>query len=179
MERKISEDSIEQKIDLKELLGRDPRPIEIMEFKEEALETIIKRTQDGKDINRENFPNYTKEYASEKGVGISDVDLTDMGDMLLGIDGDYDGSSFVLKMDRGQTGKAHGNITGSYGKPSPDPKKARDFFGLSSKEAREIANRVKEDDDTPAVALGALFQQERELDIDTILRNIGLFVDEN
>ena len=178
MERKIEKSQIQQTINLKDIYGRDPDPRELSDFRDLAIERIIERTQDGKDINGESFASYTKEYASEKGVSVNDVDLTDMGDMLLGIDGTNRGSSIILEMDKDQAGKAHGNITGSYGKPSPDSSKARDFFGLNDSEIRQIANDVKVDIAEPlqSITIPSLFES-REINIDEILRNIGLFVD--
>ena len=181
MERKISESEINQKIDLSEFYNREPDPRELFDFSEAAIELIIGRSQKGIDINGDEFPDYSPQYADKKGVSVSEVDLTLFGEMLLGIQGDSEGSSVVLSMEKSQAGKAHGNIKGSYGQPTGDKNKARDFFGLSEKEARKIANEVKREQGglVEGITAAALFSQSQTLDIDSILRNIGLSVDES
>jgi len=180
MSREISSSQISQTIDLVDAFGREPTPSEIAGFQQEALETIIIRTQDGKDWQGKSFPDYTTEYAEEKGVSVGDVDLTDFGDMLLGIESSTQGGSIVLKMDDNEVGKAHGNITGSYGQPSPNKSKARDFFGLSEKEIGLIADQVRETDEPAALDLASLFATNNtvtDIDIESILTNIGLAID--
>jgi hypothetical protein len=42
-----------------------------------------------------------------------------------------------------ENAKADGNIRGTYGKPTPDPKKARDFLGITETELSKIVKFVK------------------------------------
>lgn len=170
----ISIEEMSQEIDLGELLGREPTQDEIAAFQEEAIEQIIKRTQDGKRIDGKNFTKYSEAYAEKKGS--DKVDLTLMGDMLLSVDAES--RSGVVKLfidDELNTKKGFNHHTG-------DTLPARPWFGLNKKEANEIAKRIKENDSTnasDAISAAAIFQNSRELNIDEILRNIGLFVDEN
>jgi len=170
----ISLDEVEQVIDLGELLGRAPSSIEAREFSEIAINKVIERTQSGKDRNGKDFTAYSEDYADAKGVSPNDVDLTLMGDMLLSIDAEVQGNSvrmFIGGADV-ETKKAFNHHTG-------DTLPARPFFGLSEKEARDIAEAVRTNEPSivEQVAIPSIFQQETEIDIDEVLRNIGLFVD--
>jgi len=176
--RTLEDSDIEQEIDLGEYFGRKPTAQESRDFEIEALETIIGRTQSGKSVTGKKFPKYNEDYAEEKGVSPGAVDLTLFGDMLLAIDASTSGSMLTLKIDDTEAAKAHGNITGSYGRSSRDDSKARDFFGLSIKEVEQITSKVKRDNPNLELGLGALLEANRqEINIGEILANIGLFVD--
>lgn len=166
----LSNRIMSQEIDLTKLLGRQPKPVELAAFEEEAIETIIKRTQSGKDRQGKGFVPYSPEYADEKGS--SDVDLTLMGDMLLGVKSrrTMDGVEIYLESD--QVPKGYNHQVG-------DTLPKREWFGLNEKEAREIARRVKEDDSIPSVNFPPFFEQQEQINISEILASIGLSVDEN
>lgn len=107
---------------------------------QDILSAIVLNAKLGYDKDGNRFTKYTKDYATEKGVGVRDVDLTLSGEMLdalkvikIGrdyIDVGYDGRTKV-------SGKAEGNILGSYGR-TPNPDKARDFLGLPEKAIKLI-----------------------------------------
>jgi len=89
------------------------------------------------------FPAYTKDYAKAKGQ--TSVDLTLSGEMLsaLKVISSKKGS-VLIGFDSGSeaNAKAEGNITGSYGQPAPNKKKARDFLGLLRSEVRDILKEI-------------------------------------
>lgn len=116
----------------------------------EIMDHIRERTQDkhvDKDGNK--FPSYSKSYANSlnfKNAGKSkgSVDLTLSGDMLAAMK--------LLQSQRGkivigyeagsiENAKADGNIRGTYGQDKGDPKKARDFLGISKKELSDILKK--------------------------------------
>lgn len=73
----------------------------------------------------------------------------------------------ILKIDSDNTGKAHGNITGSYGKPSGDRSKARDFFGFKSKkDIEDIVEQVDAAKEESGFNLADLRAAIQALDID-------------
>lgn len=184
MSRTIEENKIEQVINLREVYGREPTIDEKVEFLDMARNEIIDRTQQGRDINGRRFKNYTKDYAEFKGVDRNDVDLTLFGTMLNSIDTEIQGDNVVIKMADDQTGKAHGNITGSYGQPTGNNAKARDFFGLNRKDIDRLAKQVEVVRETPGLIdlLGTApiptLNAQESINISQILRTIGLFGDE-
>lgn len=184
--RIISKDRIEQEIDLADLLGRRPTIEEKIEFADALRNEVIDRTQQGRDVHNKPFERYTEAYADFKGVSENDVDLTLFGLMLGGMETEIRGDSVVLKMESRQAPKAHGNITGSYGQPSPNNDKARDFFGMRYSDAQKLANQIKrvtEQDDLMAILGSApppnTITPFEALDIAAILSTIGLFGDES
>lgn len=188
MSRTIEQDKIEQVINLRDVYGREPTIDEKVEFLDMARNEIVDRTQQGKNINGRKFSTtapYNKDYAEFKGVGVNDVDLTLFGEMLSSIETEISGDNVIIRMADDQAPKAHGNITGSYGRPSPDPSKARDFFGLNPKDIDRLAKQVEVVRDTPNLLdiLGSapapdIMTPTQALDIAAILSNIGLFGDE-
>lgn len=138
--RIINKNKSEQKINLRNLLGRKPTSEEKVLFAELAIERINNRTLDGKDVNGKKFTKYSKDYAAKKGVTRSAVDLFLDGDMLdsidllaetrdtvvIGIDGGVD----ALKSDNHNNGVTL-------------PK--REFFGITKKEAESIAKDITVD----------------------------------
>ena len=171
----FSVDNMSQEIDLGEILGRAPTQNEIAAFQEEAIEKIIERTQSSKDIDGNGFTKYSPAYAEEKGS--DKVDLTLMGDMLLSVEARNRGG--VIELFINDSDKKV-NIKKGYNHNEGDTVPQRKWFGLNVKEADEIAKRIKEETPTSvsdAISAAAIFQESRELNIDEILRNIGLFVD--
>jgi len=119
----------------------------------EVKDFIIERTQD-KHLDKNNQPfkpasGYSKSYKNSLdfrlGGKTNAIDLTLSGDMLAAME--------VLENKKGkitigykkgtENDKAEGNIIGSYGKPSGDPKKARDFLGITDKDFKNIVDKYK------------------------------------
>ncbi|PJB54248.1 MAG: hypothetical protein CO099_02645 [Bdellovibrio sp. CG_4_9_14_3_um_filter_39_7] len=168
-----SQQKIAQKIDLEDILGREPTPNERERFIQEAIDFMISRTQSGEDRNGKEFKAYTKDYAELKGVSRGDVDLTLFGDMLLSIEGENLGGEVEIKIEGEEAAKAYGHITGFKGHPTiPNGKYKRDFFGLSNDEAIFIAEGIRDED--PVLARDFLSQEVNQQNISEILRNIGL-----
>jgi len=123
-------------------------PAQRDDFIDEVLEHIVERSKDGTGVKKTgrgfslvSFPAYSKEYG-KKGT----VDLTVDGDMLDSIEAfnkKRTSAEIGYKSNNPQAGKAEGNITGSYGKPSPNKKKARNFLGMTAGELKAIEQFVK------------------------------------
>jgi len=147
---KLSETEVFQKIDLSELLDRDPTPGEAASFIEQATEFMIFRSQSGSDVNGKSFKQYSENYADFKGVSRSDVDMTLFGDMLSSIDGFQENENVVLSIGGEQAVKAYAHMTGFKGHPTIKNGPKREFFGLTEKDAKEIADAIKEDIEEPS-----------------------------
>lgn len=174
---KLTKNEIKQRFNLKKLLGYSPSQQQKELFYELAVDKMVQRTASGKDINNENFKPYTKEYAAKKGVSRNSVDLILTGDMLNSIEKDAPGDFVDIQIASNETGKAHGNITGSYGKPSGSKAKARDFFGFKNEEdLQDILTNVDAAKDrepatgssltSQAIDLVALRQAVREVEVE-------------
>lgn len=172
---KITKNEIKQKFNLKKLLGYTPNEQQKEMFYDLAVNKMVQRTASGKDIKNENFKPYTKDYASKKGVSRNSVDLILTGDMLNGFENEKtDKNSVEISIKQSETGKAHGNITGSYGKSSGSKAKARDFFGFRQEsDLMDIITQIdsmREAESTPsttsAVDLVALRQAVREVEVE-------------
>ena len=115
------------------------------------IERIVNRTDQGKDKEGKRFPGYSKSYKESldfkvAGKSASKVDLQLSGDMLAALEVlDKTSRSVTVGFERGseENAKADGNIRGTYGKPTPDPKKARDFLGITETELSKIIRFVK------------------------------------
>jgi Holliday junction resolvase len=182
--RSLSESRLTQDIDLGELLGRAPTSSEMREFEVELLEVIIGRTQDGIDVDGDKFTKYNPAYAEKKGVGVSDVDLTLMGDMLLAMETQRRGNSVRIQIDGDEAAKAYGHVSGFKGHPYIKDGPKRDFFGITDEEARTLANKVDQGGEE-SLDLGSLFatvaaaniaRQEQDV-LQRVLNNIGLNAD--
>ena len=132
----LTDKKIEQTFNLKKLLGYSPSEEQKKAFFELAVDAIVERTSSGKDINGNTFKPYTKEYAAKKGVTRGSVDLILTGEMLSSFQEGSSKDSVKIAMESDVTGKAHGNITGSYGK-TPKKSRARDFFGFKNEKDLE------------------------------------------
>lgn len=128
-----------QKVDLKELLGRKPKAVEKEAFVAAAIERIIERSQSGKSIDGRKFKRYSEEYAEKKGVSRSDVDMTLFGDMLLSVK--RHGSRSSDQVEFGITGGVE--ALKSYNHNTGDTLPRRQWFGLSIKEQKEIAEQIR------------------------------------
>lgn len=111
-----------------------------------VIDRITDRTQNEQvDRSGKSFPRYTEEYANEKNTARSDVDLTLSGDMLDALKLlSHKSGSILIGYERGTelNARADGNIRGTYGKPSPNPAKARDFLGVSRSELSELIREI-------------------------------------
>ncbi len=110
----------------------------------EMVNTIIARTSQGLDKNRNAFASYSKEYVESNdfklaGKSRGTVNLKLSNDMLsdLALIGVRKGEIEIGFEDDLQRAKAHGHITGANGKL---PK--RDFFGISGAELATIMRRI-------------------------------------
>jgi hypothetical protein len=109
-------------------------------FAQEAIQTIIDRTQSGVDKNGKKFKEYSETYTESSlfktyGKSESPVDLLLTGDMQAAINfkiGSKDRVSVLIEDD--QADKAEGHIKGTRSKNGKRHLPKRDFFGLSDKE---------------------------------------------
>lgn len=150
-------------MNLRKLLGRKPTQSEKTEFAQKAVETITLRTLDGEDVNGRNFTRYSKEYANTKGVTRDSVDLFLTGATLDSIDLQsqtrdtvtfgIEGGFSAEKSEWHNKGKGHNPV--------------REFFGLTTKEAEDIAKDI-EGPSTPdrRISLGELQAALSVLDIE-------------
>lgn len=140
-QKKATLSELSQQIDLKEFLGRKPTDSEKSNFSELAIERINQRTLDGEDVGGSTFTQYSKEYADLKGVSRSSVDLFLEGDMLDGIGrrkSKERANTVFIQMKKGlETKKGYNHDVG-------DTLPKREFFGITKKEAKDIADQVKE-----------------------------------
>lgn len=122
-----------------------------IELADRILEFIRSRTEKGKDKKNKSFAGYSDSYKNSLDFKIagksSKVDLTLSGDMLIEMD--------LLSQKKGQlligfengseeNARADGNITGSYG-GSANPKKARDFLGITKKDLIAVQKKFDKD----------------------------------
>ena len=171
--RKIeySLDETVQTVDLDKLIGRKTTAAEKETFVTLAIERIIERTQSGVDINGNSFAEYSEDYADKKGVDVSEVDLTLMGDMLLSIKRfpDRKNVKFGINDDK-EAKKSFNHNTG-------DTLKKRTFFGLTVSEQKQIANAIKNAKDKPTTVRQA--REQRELTLREAIDAIQLVRDDD
>lgn len=154
-------------------------PTERVAIANEIIEYIQERTDQGKDKDNNSFPKYTKEYEKSRdfktaGKG-STVDIRLTGETLDSMDLiSHKSGSLLIGYDRSDkelNGKVEGNRIGSYGQSSGDPKKARDFLGITNDDLEKIlkkfpkrTNSQKESTKQKAIEIvTALREGEREL----------------
>jgi hypothetical protein len=121
------------------------KPKDRVAISEAVIEYIKNRTLDGLDKNLEKFPNYTKNYASFKGVSVSDVDLVFSGDMLSDLKLlSHKSGELTIGFENGSrsNGKAEGNIKGTYGQPKP-VSAPRDFLGITDIEVESLLDNLE------------------------------------
>lgn len=133
------------RIDIPEEIG----PSEREAIGEEMVSLMVSKAKDGIGVTgserfrNKNFPKYTPQY--EKFKGQKNVDLTLSGEMLDALQVlSHKKGSILIGFENGsiENDKAEGNITGSYGK-TPNPKKARNFLGLTASEIKEIVRNYE------------------------------------
>ena len=140
-----------QKIKI-DLSGYGLSPDQKDEVADLIIERIVNRTDQGKDKDGRKFPGYSKSYKESLDFKVAGktnkVDLQLSGDMLAALSVlDKTSRSVTIGFERGseENAKADGNIRGTYGKPTPNPDKARDFLGISDRELSKIINLVKDE----------------------------------
>lgn len=126
-----------QKINLNRYL-KDATEAEKTLFAELAVETINSRTLDGDTIHGGSFKRYSPEYADKKGVSRDSVDLFLEGDMLDSVEAFPEDKFLNIRIggDSVETAKGYNHQVG-------DTLPKRPWFGLTTTEAREIANQIK------------------------------------
>lgn len=121
-------------LDIPKWLDSDQRA----QLADDVIEYIKQRTEKGRDVDGDAFAPYSEAYMKSLTFKIGGkskkVDLTLSGDMLaaIGVLSDKPGK-IVIGFEDGspENARADGNIRGTYGKRSGDPKKARPFLGIS------------------------------------------------
>jgi len=135
-----------QKIDIEIPDGIDPK--DRAKLADDIIEFIVDRTKKGYDKHNSKFPKYSKEYIASldfkiAGKSKSRIDLTLSGDMLaaLKVIKTTDGK-ITIGFDKGsdENARADGNIRGTYGAPSPNRSKARDFLGIKDADLERIVS---------------------------------------
>lgn len=115
------------------------------------VERIVERTDQGKDKDGRAFAKYSQAYKNSldfKNAGKGPVNLQLSGDMLAALKVLNTTKNWVeVGFDKGseENGKADGNIRGTYGSDTPDPKKARDFLGIEASKLARIVKYVTSD----------------------------------
>lgn len=152
--RKISQDEVSQKINLRVALGQLSSVPEIREaFFQAVIDKMVERTERSRDIENKLFEKYSESYKNSlafKVFGKSRVNMTLTGDMLGSLD-KIDETRDTMTI--GITGdenilKAFAHITGYEGHPTLDGKvKPRDFFGITDKEIQEITKDFEPETD--------------------------------
>lgn len=125
------------------------KPKERVKIADALLTHIVGRTMAGLDRDNNKFAKYTKKYAEEKGVGVSDVDLLLSGEMLSELQVlkvDANGVEIGYKGSKDLIGKVEGNILGTYGQSEPIPGKARDFLGILPDDVEVIIDSYIDED---------------------------------
>lgn len=127
-----------------------PEPVKSKSDQEEIgdliVERIVERTDQGRDKDGRAFAKYSQAYKNSldfKNAGKGPVNLQLSGDMLASLKVLGSTKNWVeVGFEKGseENAKADGNIRGTYGSDTPDPKKARDFLGI---EAAKLARIVK------------------------------------
>lgn len=121
-------------------------PEDAEDFAADCVQFIRDRTEVGFGVRRRGrgfstytLPAYTPEY--EKFKGSSHVDLHLSGDLLDALTVlSVDENGVTVGYEPGATNdKAEGNFTGSYGKPRPNPRKARSILGMTREELDAVS----------------------------------------
>ena len=126
-----------QTINLNRYLGREATQQEKLLFAELAVERINQRTLDGRTIHGGKFKKYSEEYANAKGVSRDSVDLFLEGDMLDSVDANVSGADVQITLDPEEAPKGYNHQVG-------DTLPKRQWFGITTAEAKQIAEQVKQ-----------------------------------
>lgn len=128
-------------------------PTERLAIAQEVIDFIVTRSRAGKDIDGNAFPRYSASYKGSLNFKIAGkgqkVDLTLSGEMLDSIQLLSHKSGKVTvgfaRGDKELNGKAEGNQLGTYGSPTPNPKKARPFLGINKEDLQKIISRYPQE----------------------------------
>jgi hypothetical protein len=148
-----------QTINLNRYLGREATQQEKTLFAELAVETINNRTLDGRTIHGGKFKKYSEEYADKKGVSRDSVDLFLEGDMLDSVDANVSGPNVEITLGSEEAPKGYNHQVG-------DTLPKRQWFGITTTEARQIADQVRQPDPEPAFTLADLRAALALLDVE-------------
>lgn len=120
-----SKSKVSQKYNLKELLGYKPTSEQKELFFNLAVDKIVTRTADGRDVNGRPFKEYSEKYAEKKGVSRGAVDLILKGDMLSAFEENLKQPNMVeIKIEGGVDAKK------AYNHDIGDTLPKREFFGF-------------------------------------------------
>ena len=121
--------TIQQKFILK--LPRGYSRETVVKIANRVIQTIKERTAQGLDRNGKAFPKYSKTYEKVKGQSNVDLELSgEMLDQLQVLSVGFSVATIGFPNLAEINGRVEGNRLGSYG-GDPDPKKARDFLGIT------------------------------------------------
>jgi hypothetical protein len=137
-EPKYSKREVSQKFNLKELLGYEPTEEQKKLFYELAVDKMVNRTADGKDINGQKFTRYSEKYAKKKGVSRDSVDLILSGDMLSSFEDSRERKNIIkIKVEEGkETLKSYNHNVG-------DTLPERTYFGFNNdKDLKSVVSTV-------------------------------------
>lgn len=141
---KYSKSEVSQKFNLKTLLGYEPSEAQKELFFNLAVDKMVQRTSNGRDIDGNKFEKYSEAYAEKKGVSRSSVDLILSGDMLSSFE-DSSESKNVLKIKVSEGKETLKSYNHNVGDTLPE----RRYFGFNDESAlRSIlsqVNRMKEE----------------------------------
>ena len=143
--QKLSKSEVSLTLELDELFDFDFTGHEALraEIAESILDTIVERTvDDGRGVNGRKFKIYDKDYAIEKGVPRSAVDLYLSGDMMETIEDRSDSvNTLKLQVKEGvDTLKALNHNTK---KDSVNKLPKREFMGIQKKEINRIKREYR------------------------------------
>lgn len=122
---------------------------ELRRFGDAVIRKIKANLANGLDANGNRMRPYSKEYKQSEqyaAFGKSPTpNLKLTGDLWASmVVKDITPFNVIIGFDDSNEGaKAHGNFTGSYGKPYSRPSLARQFFGLPEEQVTEIKNKFK------------------------------------
>ena len=177
-----SQKKVSQRYNLKELLGYKPSREQKELFYNLAVDKIVNRTANGKDINNSNFTPYSESYADKKGVSRNAVDLILTGDMLSSFEENQAQPNMVeIKIEGGVDAKK------AYNHDVGDTLPKREFFGFNREsDLIEIVQSVDSIREVPDAPTGENIRS-RTLDLvalrsaiqDTITIEFGGFNEED
>ncbi len=141
----IEEDEVSLSLNLESIFGgKITDELIVEDIAQDVIDKMRKRAEKGYGVFNgvvKRFPAYTKQYAAKKGQ--TAVDLTLSGDMLSAISViSTRPDDLTIGINDENSPKAHGHMTGQYGK-GPLPK--RPFIGLTSSDIDEIRRKYQKE----------------------------------
>lgn len=144
---KLSESEVSQKINLKDLFGVSliNQSALVQAIGQAAIDKIVKRTEDGVDVNGASLKKYAKSYIESDdfkawGKSAGEVNMTLSGQMLGTLDVlASDGNSVTIGWSGGsESAKAYNHNVG-------DTVTKRPFFGLSASDLDELKQQFQDE----------------------------------